>query len=167
MIIRLIKSHHGHPQTTEPGRQSHNYPLKTEQNIGPEKETYNRNLIAGWSISITIIHICQKKDGKPHNSIENRTTPSVSDNTVKILRKHTVRKGRHKPTLLVQPATTILIHGHCMNTREECSMQNQYKLNRTKLIQKWIRIDTVWTPERNVQCRINMNWITHPAPRNA
>ena len=44
---KMIKSHHGHPQTTKPGWQNHNYPLKTEQNIGPEKETYNRNLIAG------------------------------------------------------------------------------------------------------------------------
>ena len=35
---RMIKSHHGHPRTTEPGRQNHNYPLKTEQNIEPEKK---------------------------------------------------------------------------------------------------------------------------------
>ena len=34
----MIKSYHGHPRTTEPGRQYHNYPLKTEQNIEPEKK---------------------------------------------------------------------------------------------------------------------------------
>ena len=65
------------------------------------------------------------------------------DNTVKILRKHTVRKGRHKATLLAHPVTTIPKHEHCMNTREECSMQNQYELIQTELIQKWIRIDTL------------------------
>ena len=43
----MMKSHHGHPQTTEPGQQNHKYPLKTEQKIGPEKETYIGNLIAG------------------------------------------------------------------------------------------------------------------------
>ena len=34
---RMIKSHHGHPRTTEPEWQNHTYPLKPEQNIGPEK----------------------------------------------------------------------------------------------------------------------------------
>ena len=61
----------------------------------------------------------------------------------KILRKHTVGKGRHKPTFLEQPAITIPKHEHWMNTREERSMQNQYELIQTELIQKWIKIDTI------------------------
>ena len=67
----------------------------------------------------------------------------TSENTVKTLRKHTVRKGRHKPTFLEQPASTIPKHEHCMNTREERSVQNQYELFQTELIQKWIRIGTI------------------------
>ena len=36
-----------------------------------------------------------KQDGKPHISIDHRTTPMYqSENTVKTLRKHTVRKGQ-------------------------------------------------------------------------
>ena len=152
----MIKSHHGHPRTAEPGWQNQNYPLKTEQNIGPEK----RNLIAGWSISITIIRICQKQVGKPHISIENRTTPCTCDNTVKTLRKHTVRKGRHKPTFLEQPAITIPKHEHWMNTRVERSMQNQYELIQTELIQKWIRIDTIKPTTLNI-VRIMLTWWQH------
>ena len=78
--------------------------------------------------------------------MENHTIPLKTEQhqvPVTILRKYTVRKGRHKPTFLAQPATTIPKHEHCMNTREERSMQNQYELIQTELIQKWIRIDTI------------------------
>ena len=89
--------------------------------LGLRKETYNRNLIAGWSISITIVHICQKKDGKPHNSIENRTTPSTSEDT-----------SPHYWHSQQQPYQNMNI---VWTPREERSMQNQYELIQTKLIQ--------------------------------
>ena len=106
---------------------------KQNKILNLRKETYNRNMTSRWSIYIMVVHICQKQDGKPHNSIENRTTPSASDNTVKILSKYTVRKEQHQSTFLVQPATTIPIHEHCMDTREEC------RINMNRFTQNWFK----------------------------
>ena len=62
-------------------------------------------------IYIMVIREHQTKDGKPHYSIESRT-PYTCENTVKTLKNHTVRKGRHKTTFLKQPPITIPKHEH-------------------------------------------------------
>ena len=37
------------------------------------------------------------------------------------IEKHTIRTEQCQSTFLAQPATTIPIHEHCLNTREECT----------------------------------------------